>query len=214
MTVAVHRELSPLRRAKMNQSPDLYAMTSLRRLDSLPSDAGLLLVGHGTRHAAGAEEFLSIVRQVASLENRRPVEPCFLEFAQPSIAAGFARLVERGAASVVVVPVILFAAGHIRQDIPREVTAAAAEHAGVAVTQAAHLGCHPALVQLSTRRYDEAIASAPPVAAAETVLVMVGRGSHDPQATGEMLRFARVAARDIASERDSSRVFGHGPAAA
>ncbi len=165
-------------------------MASPGKPDTLPSDAGLLLVGHGTRYAPGVEEFLSLVRDVAALESGRPVEPSFLEFAQPSIAAGFARLVERGATSVVVAPVILFAAGHIRQDIPREVAAAAARRGGVSV--APHLGCHAALVQLSRQRYDEALESAPPIAAEQTVLVMVGRGSRDREAADEMRHFAQL----------------------
>jgi sirohydrochlorin cobaltochelatase len=167
-------------------------MPSFHKPDALSSDAGLLLVGHGTRYALGVEEFLSVVRQVAALADRRPVEPCFLEFAQPSIAAGFASLVERGAKCVVVAPVILFAAGHIRRDIPREVAAAAARCPGVSVAQAPHLGCHPALVQLSSQRYDEALASAPHISAEDTVLVMVGRGSRDREATEEMLHFAQL----------------------
>ena len=120
------------------------------------------------------------------------MEPCFLEFAQPNIAAGLSALAARGARSVVVVPAILFAAGHIRRDIPAAVAAAATEHLQLVVRQAEHLGCHEALVALSEKRFAETPGGAHPASAADTQLVLVGRGSLDPEATAEMLRFAEV----------------------
>jgi sirohydrochlorin cobaltochelatase len=167
-------------------------MTSLPTRDRLSHEAGLLLVGHGTRYAPGVDEFFSLSRAMADSVGVSAVEPCFLEFAQPSIAAGFARLVERGARHIVVAPVILFAAGHIRCDIPREVAAAAATHPGVSFQQAPHLGCHPALAQLSSQRYLECIGPAPAIAPEDTLLVLVGRGSRDAEATREMLQFAQM----------------------
>ena len=159
--------------------------------DGQPS-VGLLLVGHGSRAPQGVDEFLATARCVAERAKPSVVEPCFLEFAEPSIARGFERLAERGARRVVVAPVMLFAARHIREDIPREVAAAAARHPQVAVEQAGHLGCHPAIIELSKQRYDEALAKGTAIAVEETVLVTVGRGSRDPQATDEMRRFVRM----------------------
>ncbi len=167
-------------------------MAAASKFDSLPADAGLLLVGHGTRYAPGVDEFLNLAERVAARASGRAVEPCFLEIAAPSIAQGFARLVEQGVTSVVVAPVILFAAGHIRHDIPSEVVAAAREYCGVAVAQAPHLGCHPALAQLSSQRFAEALNLGPRVAPEDTALVMVGRGSRNAEATEEMLRFAQL----------------------
>lgn len=157
-----------------------------------PADRGLLLVGHGSREPVGVNEFLVVARLVAQAAARQPVEPSFLEFSQPTIAEGFAALVERGVGHVVVAPVLLFSAGHDQRDIPAAVAAAAAAHPGVTVEQTAHLGCHEALLELSKVRYDEALAGRSLVPAAETTLVMVGRGSLDASATAEMWRFAAL----------------------
>ena len=159
---------------------------------AFPREVGLLLVGHGTREAVGVEEFLTSAAQVAALAGETPVEPCFLEFAQPSIVEGFRRLVERGVRRIVVVPVLLFAAGHARRDIPLAVAAVASEFPHVAVTQAAQLGCHADLLQLSELRYQTALIGAEELAGDATTLVLVGRGSHDPDATAEMHRFAAL----------------------
>ncbi len=156
-----------------------------------PGD-GWLLVGHGSREPRGLQEFLATAALLAQRVPGVAIEPCFLEFAQPTIAAGFRALVARGARRVVVVPALLFAAGHARRDIPAAVAAVAAEHPDVSVEQAEHLGCHEAVIALSKQRYDEALAREPRVPDEHTALVMVGRGSHDESATAEMLRFVEL----------------------
>jgi sirohydrochlorin ferrochelatase len=157
---------------------------------------GLLLVGHGTRDPVGTAEFLAVAGRVAELAAGPPVAHALLEFAEPSIAAGFRALAAQGARRIVVVPVLLLAAGHAKRDIPAAVAAVAAEFPEVAVEQAPHLGCHEAILALSRRRFDEAVARAADEAA-DTVLVMIGRGSHDPEATAEMRRFVELRAAPV-----------------
>lgn len=160
--------------------------------DDLDRPQGVLVVGHGTRDPAGLGEFHEVVRQLAARLAPTPVEPCFLELAEPTIDAGFERLVARGVARVTVAPLVLFAAGHAKRDIPEAVAAAAARHRDVAWQQAPHLGLHPRLVELATLRYDEAVADVPPVADDENLLVIVGRGSSDPEAAAETRAFAAL----------------------
>jgi len=88
--------------------------------------------------------------------------------------------------------VLLFSAGHAKRDIPLAVRAAAAAHPQVSIAEAAHLGCHQLVLELSARRYDQALAAAPPATESETALVLVGRGSHDASATAEMQRFLEL----------------------
>src|ERR1051325_3043359 len=80
--------------------------------------AGVLLVGHGTRDAAGAEQFLAAARLMAAAMPDRLVEPCFLEIRQPDMADAFDHLADRGAQHVAVMPLLLLAAGHAKRDIP------------------------------------------------------------------------------------------------
>jgi sirohydrochlorin ferrochelatase len=172
-------------------------MSTSNTLESLQHEIGVLLVGHGSREQVGRDEFLATVRLVTQLADRMAVEACFLEFSGPTIGEGFKALAERPPAgrrvrSVVVVPVLLFSAGHAQRDIPAAVRAAAAEYPEIVVVQADHLGCHTELLALSELRYDEALARAAPAPAEDTALVMVGRGSPDAEATAEMLRFAQL----------------------
>src|SRR6185437_8531830 len=125
--------------------------------------------------------------------------------AEPSIEQGVARLIERGVRRIVVQPLLLFSAGHAQRDIPQAVQVAIEKvtarrsapklESAPLVSQVPVLGCHPQLVELSSRRYCEArsrLDAARKVPSAETLLLMVGRGSLDAAANAEFARFARL----------------------
>jgi sirohydrochlorin cobaltochelatase len=160
---------------------------------------GILLVGHGTASETGTAQFFQLAGQLAERLSSMPVEPAFLELRQPDIRAAVCRLIERGGTHLLTMPLLLFAAGHAKRDLPQAVQSAVN---GLRVIQAEHLGCHHALVDLSRRRFRELAANLPPVPAERTALVLVGRGSNDESATAEMHDFARLrheleAANDI-----------------
>jgi sirohydrochlorin cobaltochelatase len=161
---------------------------------------GLLLVGHGTRSPVGTGEFLALAGLVGQRLAGVPVEPAFLEMNEPSIRQALARLFERGARQVVVVPLLLFAAGHAKRDIPAAVEAAIradsqfVSDAYRRTTLADHLGCSAAILELSRLRFTQSLQGLPPIAAERTCLVLVGRGSHDESAIAEMHHFAELRA--------------------
>ena len=148
---------------------------------------GVIVIGHGTADATGAEETRRTAALVATLLPGAAVELGFLELVAPSIEDAVAALVGRGCRAVVAAPVLLFRAGHARRDVPEALAAAAARH-GLAVRQAEPLGCHPAIVALARRRQAEALAGRAAVAAAETRLVVLGRGASDPRAVCQLCR--------------------------
>lgn len=153
---------------------------------------GLVIVGHGTRDQAGLDEFLRLVELVRRSAPAVAVEPAFLEFAEPSIPDAIATLVAGGARRVEVLPLLLFAAGHAKEDIPAEVARAAERHPEVELNLTQYLGCHQALIELSVLRGREALERADASTSADTLLLMIGRGSHDPTANAEMCQFARL----------------------
>jgi sirohydrochlorin cobaltochelatase len=148
---------------------------------------GVLVVGHGTADPAGAEETRRTARMVAQRLPGAAVELGFLERLGPSVAEAVARLAARGCRVVVAAPLLLFRAGHASRDLPDALAAAAGAH-GLAVLQAEPLGCHPAIVELSRQRREAAVAGRPPVDAAATRLVVLGRGASDPRAVCQLCR--------------------------
>jgi sirohydrochlorin cobaltochelatase len=164
---------------------------------SKPTDRGLLLVGHGTRAAAGLAEFACLARKVVELLPEFAVEPCFLELAEPDIPTAVNRLLDRCIRRLTVAPLLLFAAGHAQRDIPAAVTAAVGSRSGVTgliVDQLPPLQCHPRIVELSTLRFQAALRDRPAVDPADTLLLFVARGSSYPVALAEMWRFASLRA--------------------
>ncbi len=161
-------------------------------MGSLSTGDGLLLVGHGSRDVQGQAEFFELAAQIADAAGGQPVEPCFLELAKPTIQQAVDRLAARGVHQLVVAPVVLFSAGHARRDIPDAVGAACQRHVGLTWRQAPPLGCHQQIVELSQRRFLAAQTQLPAAASqAQTLLIMVGRGSRDAEATAEMHRFVQ-----------------------
>ena len=169
---------------------------------SLSRDTGLLLVGHGTRDEQGVTEFLEMAAEIADAFQRAPmsggpVEPCFLELAEPTISKAIERLVAKGVRRFAVAPLLLFAAGHARHDIPTAVAGACQKHEGLVWQQTPPLACHPQVVALSQQRFFEALVTTDGAAAANTLLIMVGRGSLDERASADMLQFSRLRAERL-----------------
>lgn len=156
---------------------------------------GLLLVGHGTRSEQGQREFLETAHWVARALPQVAVEPGYLELASPSIEQGLRSLAERGVQHVVVLPLLLFAAGHAKHDIPQAVAAAAATLPPLSIRQGSHLGCHEHLLALSAQRFYEAIADEVAGSSEETLWLIVGRGSRDAEAIAELHRFVQLRQR-------------------
>lgn len=154
---------------------------------------GLLLVGHGTRDPQGQREFLATAAQVQVQCGLFRVKPCFLELAAPTIEEGVAAAFDAGVRQLTVVPLLLFAAGHAKRDIPSAVSDAAGRYPDLQVRHVSEaLDCHPALLWLSELRYRQALCGRATVPPEETALVMIGRGSSDAEATQNMRRFAEL----------------------
>ena len=152
---------------------------------------GLLLVGHGTRDARGVGEFLTLADKVARYLPDILVRPGFLELADPTVRDGIEAIAAHGVETIVVVPALLFAAGHIKRDIPRAIDEVLCDQP-VPYVQAQHLGTHERLIALSQQRYREATSHLTPIPDDETMLLLIGRGSQDGYANAEMLEFSEL----------------------
>ena len=168
----------------------------LLRESLLAPPRGLLLVGHGTRSAAGTQQFLEVSAALAKMAPGTLVEPAFLELAEPDILTAVRTLHRRGARTIVAVPLLLAAADHVKQDIPAAVKAAASgiSPPDLSLIFAEHLGTHTSVIELSRQRYREANANLSPVSPEVTCHLLVGRGTHDPAAIAEVQQFASLRA--------------------
>jgi sirohydrochlorin cobaltochelatase len=150
------------------------------------------LVGHGSRDPDATQEFLRLVERFQAHEPERIVECGFLEFAQPMIQDGLDRCVARGAKSVVVLPGMLMAAGHAKNDIPSEIHEARLRHPDVEFHYGRHLHLHSNIIRLSQMRIEQAEARARPLDRQDALLLVVGRGSSDPDANSDIQKLSRL----------------------
>lgn len=151
-------------------------------------ERALLLVGHGSRDAAGNQQFLEFVSRVRAAAPERLIESCFLELAAPDIPAGMAACVNRGAREIVVLPLTLFNAGHARFEIPEHIHQAQHRHAGLTFRYARPLMIDPLIHEILTQRYRETGAHDPE----HTAVVLVGRGSSDAEANSDLWKAGRL----------------------
>ena len=117
---------------------------------------GFVLFAHGSSVEAANEA----VRTVASRfvpAGECIVEAAFLEQGRPDLAGGVARLVERGASRVVVIPYFLTLGIHLQRDLPRIVEGIGRDNPGVEIEVTPPLDGHPALLEILLERAGEAL---------------------------------------------------------
>ncbi len=165
---------------------------SLNHLSHTITEPAILIAGHGSRDTEGTQEFHRLVHAMTHQYPSRIVECGFLEFAQPIIQAGVDRCVERGASVIAVLPGMLMAAGHAKNDIPSEVHEARRRYPDAAFHYGRHLHLHANIITLCTFKIEEAEAQAPPQDRQDTLLLVVGRGSSDPDANADVQKLARL----------------------
>jgi sirohydrochlorin cobaltochelatase len=165
---------------------DLRPQANGKRTTS--SEPALLIVGHGSRDPRGAEEFhelVSLVRARAPM----PVEGGFIELSRPPISECVNNLKERGAREVSAVPLMLLAAGHAKDDVPATLVREKLTHPDLDFHYGRALGIRPELLELM----DERISAVVPEEEKEgTAVLIVGRGSSDPDANSDLAKMSRL----------------------
>jgi sirohydrochlorin cobaltochelatase len=147
----------------------------------------LLLAAHGTSDQAGVDAFAALagrVGQLAAADGIR-VAGGFIELSAPALGEAVADLAA-APGPIVAIPLMLSAAGHAKGDIPAALARERTRHPAVSFTYARPLGPHPALIDLLDKRVAAVGGSTSP-----SVLV-VGRGSTDPDANADVVKTARL----------------------
>jgi precorrin-8X/cobalt-precorrin-8 methylmutase len=157
------------------------------------ADYSIVLAGHGSRDSEGIQEFEQMIELVKNRSERRPVYHGFLEFARPTITEAVEKAIADGGVKIVVVPGLLAAAAHAKNDMPGELNLLRQRFPEVEFHFGSAMDLHPLLLRLSQQRIIEAEAtSVNYVSRSDTCLVVVGRGTSDPDANSEISKVTRM----------------------
>ncbi len=157
------------------------------------NDPAVMICGHGSRDLDAVREFDAMVAALRTRLPGREVGSGFLEFARPMIREGLDALKAKGATRILALPAMLFAAGHVKNDLPWELNTWAAENPGIKVEFGRDLAVDLKLIEAAKQRIETAERRAKRTATREdTLLVVVGRGTNDPDANSNVAKVARM----------------------
>jgi sirohydrochlorin cobaltochelatase len=129
---------------------------------------------------------------MALVRERNPLlalEGGFIELSRPPISECVDRLDEGGARRVAAVPLMLLAAGHAKDDIPATLVREKMSHPEMDFQYGRALGIRPELLELMDERVSSVV---PEEEKGETAVLVVGRGSSDPDANSDLSKVARL----------------------
>jgi sirohydrochlorin cobaltochelatase len=156
---------------------------------------GIMICGHGSRNQNAVREFAVLSERLRERFPHWMVDYGYLEFANPVLAHGLDALKAKGVNHVLAVPGMLFAAGHAKNDIPSVLNTWAAQNPSVKLDYGRELGIDLKMIRAAGDRIKQALKASgwsegEPLH--DSMLVVVGRGSSDPDANSNVSKVMRM----------------------
>lgn len=154
----------------------------------------ILFVGHGSKDPEGNEEIAIFVKGIQKQIDVPIIETCYLEFCLPDVDEGIENCIGQGADEVVIIPMMLLAAGHSKMHIPAAMDRGKEKYPGVKFTYGRPIAFHEEVFSILDTRMEEVgfhqeeLSRQPE----ETALLLVGRGSSDPDANSDLFKLSRL----------------------
>lgn len=118
---------------------------------------GIIVLAHGSKVKNSNVGLFKIVEMLRSMEKWTTVEACFLQLAKPGFSEVVKKIVNKGAKSIVVAPLLLFRGNHVIKDIPEEIEIQKIRYPEVQFFYANNLGTDKRIAQIVADRIDEAM---------------------------------------------------------
>ncbi len=167
----------------------------------------ILYIAHGSRVKAGTDQAIDFLKGVQQEVHVSIQEICFLELATPTIAEGIANCVRQGATMIAVMPILLLAAQHAKQDIPREIAEAQKLYPHIQFSYGEPLGIHERIIDTLQARIVEKQQPN-----CEASVLLIGRGSSDPTVKRDLAEIAtRLRMKYNYQTVDTCFLYGMGP---
>ena len=135
---------------------DIVEERARAALGDVTEDTAVVLVGRGSSDPDATSDLYKFARLLADNRGLGLVEPAFAGVAQPTVQEALERCRRLGAKRIAVVPFFLFT-GILVPRIYAQADEYAAQHPGLEVVAAAHIGPDRRLARLVIERYREAL---------------------------------------------------------
>ncbi|WP_445490774.1 sirohydrochlorin chelatase [Niallia sp. 03133] len=153
----------------------------------------VLYICHGSRIQEACDQAISFVEKCME-GNKFPIqEYSFLELAEPTIEQAFEQCVKKGATIIYVIPVLLLTAAHAKMDIPEILQRLAKKHPEMEIRYGRPIGVHKKMVQIVAEKIKESSLSNKE----ELLVLLVGRGSSDPEVKQDLGKIAALVENEL-----------------
>lgn len=150
----------------------------------------ILLVGHGSRNKNGNIEIEKFANEWRKRNPQWSIDVCFIEFSEATLDQGFDIAAEKSNC-VIVIPLILNAAAHVKMEIPAHIEEARKRHPSVKYIFLPHLGAGYDVLTILKRSLQNTLDHLDMPDPKTTGVILLGRGSSDRVANGEVAKMAR-----------------------
>ena len=156
----------------------------------------ILICGHGSRNKLAIAEFEELTKLIQKRYPNILVEYGFLEFAKPSLVDALDKLRDNFIKKVIAIPAMLFAAGHVKNDIPSLLINYSTK-TGIEIIYGRELGINNLMISAACERVKDVFKENNSLKPEESLLVVVGRGSSDPDANSNVSKITRMIVEGI-----------------
>ena len=160
------------------------------------NQVGILICGHGSRNKLAIKEFQELTKLIQQRYPNIIVEYGFLEFAKPSLTDALDNLRDHSIKKVIAIPAMLFAAGHVKNDIPSLLMSYASK-TDMEIIYGRELGINNLMISAACERVKDVFKDNNSLKPEESLLVVVGRGSSDPDANSNVSKITRMIVEGI-----------------
>ncbi len=150
----------------------------------------ILLIGHGSRNIEGNREIEMFADMWRKRQPQWRIEVCFIEFADVLPDRGLDQAASN-ASRVIVVPLILNAAGHVKMEIPGHIAQARLRNPNAEFVYVPNLGADDRILKILRRNLFKTMSEMDMPDPKSTGVIVLGRGSSDRAANGEVAKLAR-----------------------
>ena len=160
------------------------------------NQVGILICGHGSRNKLAIQEFQELTKLIQQRYPNIIVEYGFLEFAKPSLTDALDKLRDNSIKKVIAIPAMLFAAGHVKNDIPSLLMSYSSK-TNMEIIYGRELGINNLMISAACERVKDVFEENNSLKPDESLLVVVGRGSSDPDANSNVSKITRMIVEGI-----------------